>query len=73
MNIMFRSVLIYVWQQARHKKQAPSIYQNLKRTSTVSEEPKDEHKAQGDDVGKVKANIESSKIKQLIANMNKDN
>ena len=55
------------------KKQAPSIYSNLKRTSTVTAEAKEEHKAEGDDIGKVKANVESSKIKQLIANMNKDN
>jgi len=56
------------------KKQAPSIYSNLKRTSTVTSEPKDEHKSDEplrDDIGKVKANIESSKIKQLIQNMNK--
>ena len=55
------------------KKQAPSIYSNLKRTSTVTADPKEEHKAEGDDIGKVKASVESSKIKQLIANMNKDN
>ena len=56
------------------KKQAPSIYSNLKRTSTVTSEPKEEHKSDEpprDDIGKVKANIESSKIKQLIQNMNK--
>jgi archaellum biogenesis ATPase FlaH len=54
------------------KKQAPSIYTNLKRTSTVSAEPKEEHKASGDDIGKVKASIEGSKIKQLIQNLEKD-
>jgi hypothetical protein len=56
------------------KKQAPSIYSNLKRTSTVTAEAKEEHKSEEpprDDIGKVKANIESSKIKQLIQNMNK--
>ena len=53
------------------KKQAPSIYSNLKRTSTVTEEPKEEHKASGDDIGKIKANVESSKIKDLIRNLNK--
>ena len=56
------------------KKQAPSIYSNLKRTSTVTTEAKEEHKSDEpprDDIGKVKANIESSKIKQLIQNMNK--
>ena len=46
------------------------IYSNLKRTSTVTSEPKSEHKAE--DVGKVKADIESSKIKQLIKNLGKD-
>jgi len=55
------------------KKQAPSIYTNLKRTSTVTAEPKEEHKAtSGDDVGKVKAEIQSTKIKQLIQNLGKD-
>ena len=54
------------------KKQAPSIYTNLKRTSTVSAESKEEHKASGDDIGKVKASIEGSKIKQLIQNLEKD-
>ena len=54
------------------KKQAPSIYTNLKRTSTVSAKPKEEHKASGDDIGKVKASIEGSKIKQLIQNLEKD-
>ena len=54
------------------KKQAPSIYTNLKRTSTVSAEPKEEHKASGDDIGKVKASVEGSKIKQLIQNLEKD-
>ncbi len=56
------------------KKQAPSIYSNLKRTSTVTAEATEEHKSDEpprDDIGKVKANIESSKIKQLIQNMNK--
>ncbi len=54
------------------KKQAPSIYANLKRTSTVTEDAKPDHKYQGDDVGKVKADIESSKIKQLIQNLDKN-
>jgi len=54
------------------KKQAPSIYTNLKRTSTVTEDAKPDHKYQGDDVGKVKADIESSKIKQLIQNLDKN-
>lgn len=55
------------------KKQASSIYSNLKRTSTVESEPKEEHKATaGDDVGKVKATVESSKIKDLIKNLGKN-
>ena len=55
------------------KKQAPSIYSNLKRTSTVTAEAKEEHKSQPqDDVGKVKADIQSTKIKQLIQNLGKD-
>jgi archaellum biogenesis ATPase FlaH len=55
------------------KKQAPSIYSSLKRTSTVTAEAKEEHKAQPqDDVGKVKADIQSTKIKQLIQNLGKD-
>ena len=51
-------------------KKSSEIYSNLKRTSTVTGEPKSEHKAE--DVGKVKADIESSKIKQLIKNLGKD-
>jgi len=55
------------------KKQAPSIYSNLKRTSTVTAEAKEEHKSKPqDDVGKVKADIQSTKIKQLIQNLGKD-
>jgi hypothetical protein len=57
------------------KKQAPSIYTNLKRTSTVSAEPKEEHKASEqpkDDIGKVRATVESSKIKDLIKNLGKN-
>ena len=56
------------------KKQAPSIYSNLKRTSTVTTEAKEEHKSDEpprDDIGKVKADIQSSKIKQLIQNIGK--
>lgn len=56
------------------KKQAPSIYSSLKRTSTVTTEPKEEHKSEEpprDDIGKVRANVESSKIKDLIRNLNK--
>ena len=57
------------------KKQAPSIYSNLKRTSTVTSEAKEEHRSNEparDDIGKVKADIQSSKIKQLIQNLGKD-
>ena len=57
------------------KKQAPSIYTNLKRTSTVSAEPKEEHKSSEqpkDDIGKVRATVESSKIKDLIKNLGKN-
>ena len=56
------------------KKQAPSIYSNLKRTSTVTQEAKEEHKSDQppkDDIGKVRANVESSKIKDLIKNLGK--
>ena len=54
------------------KKQAPSIYTNLKRTSTVTGEAKQEHKSDEtpkDDIGKVRATVESSKIKDLIKNL----
>ncbi len=57
------------------KKQAPSIYTNLKRTSTVTAEPKQEHKSSEqpkDDIGKVRATVESSKIKDLIKNLGKN-
>ena len=57
------------------KKQAPSIYTNLKRTSTVTAEPKEEHKSSEqpkDDIGKVRATVESSKIKDLIKNLGKN-
>ena len=57
------------------KKQAPSIYTNLKRTSTVTAEPKEEHKSleqPKDDIGKVRATVESSKIKDLIKNLGKN-
>jgi len=57
------------------KKQAPSIYNNLKRTSTVTSEVKEEHKSDEplkDDIGKVRANVESSKIKDLIKNLGKN-
>ena len=57
------------------KKQAPSIYSNLKRTSTVTSEAKEEHRSNEpvrDNIGKVKADIQSSKIKQLIQNLGKD-
>ena len=57
------------------KKQAPSIYTNLKRTSTVTTEPKEEHKSSEhpkDDIGKVRATVESSKIKDLIKNLGKN-
>ena len=57
------------------KKQAPSIYNNLKRTSTVTAEVKEEHKSDEplkDDIGKVRANVESSKIKDLIKNLGKN-
>ena len=57
------------------KKQAPSIYSNLKRTSTVTQEAKEEHKSDEplkDDIGKVRANVESSKIKDLIKNLGKN-
>ncbi len=57
------------------KKQAPSIYTNLKRTSTVSSEPKEEHTSNEqpkDDIGKVRATVESSKIKDLIKNLGKN-
>jgi len=56
------------------KKQAPSIYNNLKRTSTVTAEAKEEHKSDEppkDDIGKVRATVESSKIKDLIKNLGK--
>ena len=56
------------------KKQAPSIYSNLKRTSTVTADAKEEHKSDEppkDDIGKVRANVESSKIKDLIKNLGK--
>jgi len=56
------------------KKQAPSIYNNLKRTSTVTAEAKQEHQSDEppkDDIGKVRANVESSKIKDLIKNLGK--
>ena len=56
------------------KKQAPSIYNNLKRTSTVTAEAKAEHQSDEppkDDIGKVRANVESSKIKDLIKNLGK--
>jgi len=56
------------------KKQAPSIYNNLKRTSTVTADAKEEHKSYKppkDDIGKVRANVESSKIKDLIKNLGK--
>src|SRR6056300_472601 len=48
------------------KKQAPSIYSNLKRTSTVTADAKEEHKSDEppkDDIGKVRATVESSNIK----------
>ena len=54
------------------KKQAPSIYTNLKRTSTVTGEAKQEHKSDEtpkDDIGKIRATVESSKIKDLIKNL----
>ena len=57
------------------KKQAPSIYNNLKRTSTVTADAKEEHQSNEppkDDIGKVRANVESSKIKDLIKNLNKN-
>ena len=57
------------------KKQAPSIYSNLKRTSTVTADAKEEHKSDQppkDDIGKVRANVESSKIKDLIKNLGKN-
>ena len=57
------------------KKQAPSIYNNLKRTSTVTAEAKAEHQSDEppkDDIGKVRANVESSKIKDLIKNLGKN-
>ena len=57
------------------KKQAPSIYNNLKRTSTVTADAKEEHKSDQppkDDIGKVRANVESSKIKDLIKNLGKN-
>jgi archaellum biogenesis ATPase FlaH len=57
------------------KKQAPSIYSNLKRTSTVTADAKEEHKSDEppkDDIGKVRANVESSKIKDLIKNLGKN-
>ena len=56
------------------KKHAPSIYNNLKRTSTVTAEAKEEHKSDEppkDDIGKVRATVESSKIKDLIKNLGK--
>ena len=56
------------------KKQAPSIYNNLKRTSTVTAEAKEEHQSNElpkDDIGKVRATVESSKIKDLIKNLGK--
>jgi len=57
------------------KKQAPSIYSNLKRTSTVTAEAKEEHQSNEppkDDIGKVRATVESSKIKDLIKNLGKN-
>ncbi len=57
------------------KKQAPSIYTNLKRTSTVTAEAKEEHQTDEqpkDDIGKVRATVESSKIKDLIKNLGKN-
>jgi len=56
------------------KKQAPSIYNNLKRTSTVTAEAKEEHQSNElpkDDIGKVRADVQSSKIKDLIKNLGK--
>ena len=56
------------------KKQAPRIYNYLKRTSTVTAEAKEEHKSDEppkDDIGKVRATVESSKIKDLIKNLGK--
>ena len=61
-------------EEYQRKPASQSVYNNLKRTSTVSADATDNHKAEPEpEVGKVKANIESSKIKQLIANMNKEN
>ena len=58
----------------QRKPASQSVYNNLKRTSTVSADATDNHKAEPEpEIGKVKAEIESSKIKQLIANMNKEN
>jgi replicative DNA helicase len=57
------------------KKQAPSIYTNLKRTSTVTADAKEEHQTDEqpkDDIGKVRATVESSKIKDLIKNLGKN-
>ena len=61
-------------EEYQRKPASQSVYNNLKRTSTVSADATDNHKAEPEpEIGKVKANIESSKIKQLIANMNKEN
>jgi len=61
-------------EEYQRKPASQSVYNNLKRTSTVSADATDNHKAEPEpEVGKVKATIESSKIKQLIANMNKEN
>src|SRR5210317_2164723 len=56
-------------------KRKSTIYDSLKRTSTVTADAKEEHKSDEppkDDIGKVRANVESSKIKDLIKNLNKN-
>ena len=61
-------------QHADTKKPAPKKEEPKKVKKIIKKsEPKEEHKATaGDDIGKVKATVESSKIKDLIKNLGKN-
>ena len=56
-------------------KQRSTIYENLKQKSKVAtsdKKPEDPDPTKGDEVGKVKANVEGSKLRQLLNELHSD-
>jgi hypothetical protein len=56
-------------------KQRSTIYENLKQKSKVAtsdKKPQDPDPTKGDEVGKVKANVEGSKLRQLLNELHSD-